>query len=68
VPVGNDAVVKLVGNRVELQIVLEVLERGLDLNELDIERPQLGRILIAQIWCAADSALAVACLSQLCRG
>jgi hypothetical protein len=51
-----DAVLKLVVDRAELQIVLEIFECGLDLDELDIELPQLGRILVAQI-CAADSAL-----------
>ena len=32
-----DAVLKLVVDRAELQIVLEILERGLDLDELDID-------------------------------
>src|SRR4029077_5290453 len=44
-----DAVLKLVVDRAELQIVLEILERSLDLDELDIELPQLGWILVAQI-------------------
>jgi len=44
-----DAVLKLVVDRAELQIVLEILERGLDLNELDIELPQMGRLSGAQI-------------------
>src|SRR5258708_21316272 len=47
-----DAVLKLVVDRAELQIVLEILERGLDLDELDIETatgvPDLGRT----DWCA----------------
>jgi len=34
-----DAVLKLVVDRTELQIVLEILERGFDLDELDIEPP-----------------------------
>jgi hypothetical protein len=56
------AVLKLVADRAELQIVLEVLERGLDLDELDVELPQLGRISSTD-WRAADSALAAAYLS-----
>jgi hypothetical protein len=34
-----DAMLKLVVDRAELQIVLEIFERGLDLDELDIELP-----------------------------
>ena len=34
-----DAVLKLVIDRAELQIVLEILERGFDLDKLDIELP-----------------------------
>jgi hypothetical protein len=44
-----DAMFELVEDRAELQIILEILERGLDLDELDIEPPQLCRILVAQI-------------------
>src|SRR5882672_2734317 len=44
-----DAVLKLVVDRAELQIVLEILERGLDLDELDIDPPQMGRLSGAQI-------------------
>jgi hypothetical protein len=44
-----DAMLKLVMDRAKLQIALEILERSLDLDELDIELPQLGRILIAQV-------------------
>jgi len=40
---------ELVMNRAEPQIVLEILERGFDFDELDVELPQLGRILVAQI-------------------
>ena len=39
--VGLDAVLKLVVDGPQLQIVLEVLEGGLDLDELDVELPQL---------------------------
>ena len=35
---GDDAVFKLVVDRAELQIVLEIPERGLDLDELDCHR------------------------------
>jgi hypothetical protein len=42
-----DTMLKLVENRTELQIIFEILERGLDLDELDIELPQLGRVLVA---------------------
>src|SRR5258707_15426072 len=44
-----DAVLNLVVDRAELQIVLEILERGLDLDELDIELPQMGWLSGAQI-------------------
>ena len=44
-----DAVLKLVVDRAEFQIVLEILERGLDLDELDIELPQMGGLSGAQI-------------------
>src|SRR5215471_19268969 len=44
-----DAVLKLMVDRAELQIVLEILERGLDLDELDIELPQMSRLSGAQI-------------------
>jgi hypothetical protein len=38
-----------VKNRTELQVILEILERGLDFDELDVELPQLCRILGTQI-------------------
>jgi hypothetical protein len=37
--VGFDAVLKLMVDRAELQVVLEILEGGLDFGELDIESP-----------------------------
>src|SRR5229473_4728232 len=37
-----DALLELVVDRPELQVVLEILERGLDLDELDIEMTQMG--------------------------
>jgi hypothetical protein len=48
VAVRFDAVLELVVDRPELQVVLEILERGLDLDELDIELPQVDRISVAQ--------------------
>jgi hypothetical protein len=44
-----DAVLKLVVDWAELQIVLEILERSLNLDELDIELPQMGWLSVAQI-------------------
>jgi hypothetical protein len=62
--VGFDAVLKLVVDRAELQIVLEILERGLDLDELNVELPQLGGILAAQIGAQQIAPLSAACLSE----
>jgi hypothetical protein len=55
-----DTMLKLVVDRAELQIVHEILERGLDLDELDIELPQLGRILVVQIGAQQVAAFAAA--------
>jgi hypothetical protein len=52
-----------VENRTELQVILEILERGLDLDELDIELPQLCRILGAQIGAKQIASFAAARLS-----
>ena len=60
-----DAVLKLMEDRTELQIIFEVLERGLDLDELNIEVPQLGRVLVTQIGAQQIAPLAAACVSQL---
>src|ERR1700739_156504 len=60
-----DAVLKLVIDRAELQIVLEILECGLDLDELDVELPQLGGILVTQIGAQEIAPFAAARLSQL---
>jgi len=60
-----DAVLKLVVDRTELQIVLEILERDLDLDELDIELPQMGRLSGAQIGAQQIAPLAAARLAQL---
>ena len=42
-----DALLELMVDRTQLQIILEIFERGLDLDELDIELPKLGRIATA---------------------
>ena len=44
-----DAVFELMVNRAQLQIVLQVFERRLDLGKLDVELPQLIGIVPAQI-------------------
>src|SRR4051812_1500647 len=44
-----DALFELMIDRTQLQIVFEILERGLDLDKLDIEQPELGRLPPAQI-------------------
>ena len=49
----------------QLQIVLEVLEGRLDLDELDVELPQLGRLLPTQIGAQQIAAFAPAHLAQL---
>jgi hypothetical protein len=60
-----DAVLKLVVNWSELQIVLEILERGLNLDELDIELPQMGWISVAQIGAQQIAPFAAECPTQL---
>ena len=47
--VGLDAAFELVVDRAQLQIVLQVLERRLDLGELDVELPEFCGIAPAQI-------------------
>jgi hypothetical protein len=44
-----DALDQLVVDRTPSQVVLEVLEGGLDFGELDVELPQLGRLAPAEI-------------------
>ena len=51
-----DALFALVIDRAQLQVVLKILERGLDLDQLDIEPPQLGGLGRID-WCARDSGL-----------
>src|SRR6516225_1404879 len=58
-----DAADQLMVDRPQLQIVLEVLKGGLDLDQLDIELPQLGRVPARQIGAQKISALAAPHLS-----
>jgi hypothetical protein len=44
-----DAPFELVVNRAQLQIILQVLERRLDLGELDVELPQFGGLAPTQV-------------------
>ena len=44
-----DAVLELMVDRAQVQIVLHGLEGGLDLDELDVEPPQLGRGFAGEI-------------------
>src|SRR6202158_5063282 len=44
-----DTVLELMVDRAQVQIVLQGLEGGLDLDELDVEPPQLRRVFAAQI-------------------
>src|SRR5713101_6493446 len=55
--VGFDTRLDLVIDRAQLEIVLEVLERRLDLDKLDIEPPQAQRGPVRTNCCAADSDL-----------
>jgi hypothetical protein len=56
---------KLVVDRTELKIVLEFLERGLGLDELDIELRRPGRIIVAQIGAKQTAPFATAGLARL---
>jgi hypothetical protein len=47
--VSLDAFDSLMKDWAQFQIVLQIFESRLDFGELDIELPQLGRILCAQI-------------------
>ena len=47
--VGFDAMLELMVDRSQLQIVLEVFERRLDLRELDIEPPEILWVSPTQI-------------------
>jgi len=67
-----DALLELVVDRAQLQIVLHGLEGSLDLDELDIERPQLGWVFATQIGAhpstsSGDSDLRAAAPDAACR-
>jgi hypothetical protein len=63
-----DAMLKLVVDRTELQIILEILERRFDLDELDIELSTAGPDPRRTDWSAADSALRDGAPGAACRG
>ena len=52
-----DAPFQLMMDRAEGQVVLQGLERRLDLDELDVEAPQLGGIASAQVGAQQIAAL-----------
>src|SRR5580704_15665197 len=56
-----DALFELVIDWTQLQIVLEVLERRLDFDELNVESPQLGRITSGEIAAQQITTFAPAC-------
>jgi len=60
-----DAMFELVMDGTQLEIVLEILEGGLDLDELDVELPQLSRVAITQIGAQQIAPLAAAGLAKL---
>src|ERR1700685_4092637 len=60
-----DAVLELMVDRAQLQIVLHGLEGGLDLDELDIELPQLGRIFAGEVGAQQIAAFAPPHLAHL---
>src|SRR6202790_4671533 len=60
-----DALLELMVDRAQLQIVLQGLEGCLDLDELDIEPPQLSRVLAAQIGAQQVAPFAPPHLAQL---
>src|SRR5208282_487788 len=59
-----DAVLELVVDRAQVQIVLHGLEGGLDLDELDVEPPQLGRVFAGEIGAQQIATFAPADLAQ----
>ena len=63
-----DAMLQLVVDRPQLQVVLEGFERRLDLDQLDVEPPQLGRVYSRTDWCAAGSGLPAGALAATCGG
>ena len=55
----------MVVDRAQVQIVLHGLEGGLDLDELDVEPPQFGRVFAGEIGAQQIAAFAPAHLAQL---
>jgi hypothetical protein len=60
-----DAVLELVVDRAQVNVVLHGLEGGLDLNKLDIEPPQLSRVFAGEIGAQQITAFAPPRLAQL---
>src|SRR5262249_3990294 len=60
-----DALFELMIDRPQLQIILQIFKGGLDLDELDIELPQLSRIAAAQIGAQEIATFATPRLAQL---
>src|SRR5580693_4379449 len=60
-----DAVLELMMDRAQVQIVFHSLEGGLDLDELDVEPPQLRRLPPGEIGAQQIAAFASAHLAQL---
>jgi len=60
---GLDAVVELVVDRSDGEIAFQFLEGLLDLGELDVEPPQVGRIIVAEIGAQQIASLAPAYLA-----
>src|ERR1700745_778731 len=56
---------ELIVDRAKLQIVLHGLEGGLDLDELDVEPPKLGRVFAGEIGAQQIAAFAPPHLAQL---
>jgi hypothetical protein len=60
-----DALLDLVVDRAQVQIVLHGLEGGLDFDELDVEPPQFGRVFAGEIGAQQIAAFAPSHLAQL---
>src|ERR1700687_6415316 len=60
-----DTVLELMVDRAQVQIVLHGLEGGLDLDELDVEPPQLGRVFAGEIGAQQIAAFTPPHLAQL---
>ena len=62
-----DAVLELVENRTQTQIVLQVLEGRLDLGQLNVKLPQLTRVAPDLDCCAADTDPPGGAPASVCR-